>query len=90
MKIFVDTWAWYALADQRDSDHEIAQIANEEMLDEEHTFVTTNFVLAEAVTLIRYHVNHRAAIRFHETLNQLVQDELVELIRVSEEDEAEA
>lgn len=43
--VFVDTWAWYALADRNDSDHLVAQLANEELLDAGHTFLTTNFVL---------------------------------------------
>ena len=57
-RIFVDTWAWYALADTRDPDHEAAQQANERLIDQGHTFVTTNFVLSETITLIRYHLYH--------------------------------
>ena len=57
-RVFVDTWAWYALIDKADVDHELAQLTNDELLDAGHTFVTTNFVLDEALTLIRYKVNH--------------------------------
>ena len=28
--IFVDTWAWYALVDTQETDHLVAQLANEE------------------------------------------------------------
>ena len=31
-KVFVDTWAWYALADSADVDHKLAQSANEQLL----------------------------------------------------------
>jgi len=79
-RIFVDTWAWYALTDSADADHSLAQLANEQLLDEGYTFVTTNFVLAEAVTLVRYNLHHSAAVCFWHTLQQLVEDELVEMV----------
>jgi uncharacterized protein len=88
--IFVDTWAWYALVDVADSDHSLAQIANEELLNRGHTFVTTNLVVAETLTLIRYHLHHAAALRFHQTLQQLVASGLLQLVRISEEHEAAA
>jgi hypothetical protein len=89
-RIFVDTWAWYALTDTADADHVLAQLANEQLLDEGHTFVTTNFVLAEAITLIRYNLHHSAAVRFWYTLQELIEAELVELVRVDETHEARA
>lgn len=88
--VFVDTWAWYALADAADADHTLAQLANEQLLDEGYTFVTTNFVLAEAVTLIRYNLHHAAAVRFWHMLQQLIGAELVELVRIDETHEATA
>ncbi len=48
---FIDTWAWYALADRADKDHELAQLANDELLDAGFTFITTNFILDETLTL---------------------------------------
>ena len=88
--IFVDTWAWYALADKADKDHARAQAANEKLLDAGYTFVTTNFVLAETITLIRYHIHHAAAVRFWHTLQELVEAELVTLVRADETHEAAA
>jgi predicted nucleic acid-binding protein len=63
-RVFVDTWAWYALADKADADHELAQLTNDELLDAGHTFVTTNFVFDETLTLIRYNLHHAAAVKF--------------------------
>ena len=80
----MDTWAWYALADTEDPDHEMARQANERLVDQGHTFVTTNFVLSETITLIRYHLYHAAAVRFWHTLHELISAGLVELVRVSE------
>ena len=89
-KVFVDTWAWYALADSADLDHELAQLANEQLLAEGHTFITTNFVLDEVATLILYKLDHTAAVRFRHTLQQLTDAGLVELVRVDEAHEAAA
>lgn len=88
--IFIDTWAWYALVDTTDSDHPVAQLALEELLEGDYTFVTTNFVIAETVTLIRYNLHHQAAIEFHTRLQQLIDDGLVEFVRVDEAQESVA
>ncbi len=85
--IFIDTWAWYALVDTTDSDHAVAQLALEELLDGDVTFVTTNFVMAGTLTLIRYNLHHQAALEFHKQIQQLIQDELVEFVRVDVDQE---
>jgi len=82
-RIFVDTWAWYALTDTNDADHAIAEETNARLLNEGSTFVTTNYVLSESVTLVRYKLYHSVAVRFWEMTHQLVESGLVELIRVS-------
>jgi predicted nucleic acid-binding protein len=86
-QIFVDTWAWYALADIADADHTLAKLLNEQLLDQGHTFITTNFVLSETVTLIRYHLHHQAAVQFWKTLRMLIDAELVHYVRVTESHE---
>lgn len=83
-KMFVDTWAWYALADAADHDHAIAETANAQWLDEGGLFVTTNYVLSESVTLIRYRLHHAAAVQYWRLIQQFIESELVELVRVSE------
>lgn len=88
--IFVDTWAWYALADRKDSDHSVAETANLQLLADEYTFVTTNFVLSESVTLIRYKMYHAAAVQFWETIHRLADSGLVDVIRVSASHEQRA
>ncbi len=89
-KIFVDTWAWYALADATDAEHAQAQAINDRLLSEGDVFVTSNFVLAEAITLIRYHLHHAAAVRFHQLLLQMVTGGLVEVVRITDEHVANA
>ena len=83
-------WAWYALADKADADHELAQLTNDELLDAGHTFVTTNFVLGETLTLIRYNLHHVAAVKFRRTLDRLITARLVQFVRIGEDHEATA
>ncbi|WP_423222490.1 type II toxin-antitoxin system VapC family toxin [Candidatus Amarolinea aalborgensis] len=88
--VFVDTWAWYAMIDKADDDHLIAQLTSEELLDRGHTFVTTNFVLDEAITLIRYRVGHAIAVQFRHKIQQMTVGELLNLVRVTAAHEAAA
>lgn len=89
-KVFVDTWAWYALADAADAKHRQAQQMNERLLDEGHTFVTTNFVAAEAATMIRYNLRHAAAMTFWKLLKQSMAAGFLEYVRITEAHEKEA
>ena len=89
-RVFVDTWAWYALTDPNDADHELARLANDELLDAAHTFVITNFVLDETLTLVRYNIGHAAAVKFRHTLDQLIAAHLVQFVRIGEDHEAAA
>lgn len=89
-QIFVDTWAWYALVDVADNDHALAQIANEDLLNAGYTFVTTNFILAETLTLIRYTIGHSVAVQFRSMLDELIETQLVKFIRVDENQENQA
>ena len=88
--VFVDTWAWYALADERDTDHEVARLATDDLIEREVMLMTTNFVLDEATTLIRYKLGHTIAIKFRQTIRQLNEDELLNVVRISESHEAAA
>ena len=80
-KIFVDTWAWYALADKSDVDHSIAEETNKQLLDDGYLLVTTNNVLNESVTLMRYKLNHSVAIKFWNMTQQLVKSGLYAFLR---------
>ncbi|OQY46407.1 MAG: hypothetical protein B6242_08065 [Anaerolineaceae bacterium 4572_78] len=63
-KIFADTWAWYAMVDKSDIDHATAESINKQLLDEGYIFVTTNYVLSESVTLMRYKLSHAVTVKF--------------------------
>jgi len=82
--VFVDTGAWYALADSDDADHMAAAAflaANTLPL------VTTNFVFSETVTLLRYRIGYSAARSFGQKLKE---SKLVRVVAVTPADEERA
>lgn len=83
-QVFVDSWAWFALTHSRSADHVKAQQANDKLLNAGYRFVTTNFVLAESTTLIRYQLAHATSVQFLKIVDELVAGKLLSVIRISE------
>ena len=82
--IFVDTGAWFALAVQNDPDHEAAVA----WLRQNRTpLITTDYILAETVTLLRMRDKtlrgHRLAVRIATTIRR---EEATILEKVTDED----
>ena len=69
-EIFVDTGAWIALANDRDSFHEAAKAIYPRLLREHQKLLTTNLVVAEVYVILRKGLGHKAAISFLENLRQ--------------------
>ncbi|MDY6838815.1 MAG: PIN domain-containing protein [Thermodesulfobacteriota bacterium] len=65
--IFVDTGAWFALADRSDQHHKEAVKVYPNLLSEYH-LTTTNLVVAETYILIRRAMGHEPAISFLESI----------------------
>jgi len=65
--LFVDTGAWYALADRSDQHHNQAVDIYPKLLTN-HRHLTTNLVIAETYILIRRAIGHREAITFLENI----------------------
>lgn len=83
-RVFVDTGAWYALTDRRDPDHEPVVAAIRE---HRSRLLTSNFVLDETLTLVRYRLGWKISHRLGE---QLRTGALASLERISPRDEAAA
>jgi len=80
-RIFVDTGAWYALIDRRDPDHPAVK---DILRHWQGRLVTSNFVVDETVTLLRYRLDFEPALLFaHEVRGGA----LAQVYRVSSGDE---
>ena len=60
IKIFVDTGAWYALNNKNDS-HHTAALRYFQAHQDKAMFVTSYYVIDEAITLSRVRIGHHAA-----------------------------
>lgn len=56
--VFVDSGAWIALGNENDKHHK--KVAKWFASNEKH-LVTTDYIVAETATWVRYHINHKAA-----------------------------
>jgi len=67
--VFVDTGAWYALADRTDQHHTRAVKKYPALLKQHPHLTTTNLVVAETYILIRRALGHQSAISFLNNLS---------------------
>ena len=68
MRVFVDTSAWLALADKADRSHMTAVKRSIAIKKQKAELVTSEYVLDESITIIRYRVSHAAAVTFGDSL----------------------
>jgi len=66
--LFVDTSAFYALADKKDTNHRRASAFLTALQSKERALVTSTDVFDETVTLVRYRLGHRAAVTLGDRL----------------------
>jgi predicted nucleic acid-binding protein len=67
--LFVDTSAFYALADKKDTNHRRARTCLAALQRKGQALVTTTDVFDEIVTLVRYRLGHPAAVTLGDQLS---------------------
>jgi len=87
MKLFVDTSAWLALNDKNDQHHNEAVRKASEIKSQKIELITSEYILDEAITLIRYRVSHHAAVIFGDSL---LGSRIVKVVDVAERDRLKA
>ena len=83
--IFVDTWALLALANRRDSFHNIASICYESIVERSFSLVTTDYVLDETITALFKEVRFNEAAKFIQALLEATDSGQIVLERIDEE-----
>lgn len=78
MRVFIDTSGFYALLDKDDDSHQEAKEAWADLLNEESTFVTSNYVLVETFALLQHRLGMEAVRRFQSDILPLVNIEFVD------------
>lgn len=68
MKLFVDTSAWLALNDKSDQYHDKAFSILNVVKRQKIELITSEYIVDESITIIRYRISHRAAIVFGDSL----------------------
>ena len=64
MRIFVDTSAWFALNNRKDQYHKKARDFVGRLKSSPAIFLTTDYIVDETLTLLRFKVSHREAAAF--------------------------
>jgi predicted nucleic acid-binding protein len=70
--VFVDTGGWIALAVQRDRFHKKAATLYRKLSKDKTVLVTTNYVLTETYTRIRYDDGHEKSIQFNSLIQEAI------------------
>jgi len=87
MKLFTDTSAWLALNDKTDQYYSRAVAKSAEIKKHKIELITSEYIIDESITLIRYRVSHHAAVVFGDAL---FNSSIVEIIDVKDEDRLKA
>ena len=69
--IFVDSGAWIALLDQRDQYHSDAVAIYNDLMQQDAQFLTTDYVIDETVTRLRYDFSHSGAVEFFDFIESI-------------------
>lgn len=87
MRLFVDTSAWLALNDRNDQYYNRAVAKSTEIKKHRIELITSEYIIDESITLIRYRVSHQAAVIFG---NSLLDSNIVRIEDVNAEDRLKA
>lgn len=86
-RVFVDTSAFFIIANRRDADHQNGAAVLRQLLRERSQLITTNFIMAELHALLLTRINRAVALA---TLQELYSSQTTTIARVSAGDEMEA
>ena len=86
MNVYVDTGGWVAYFDQSDRFHPlVVSYLQASLLQATDRLVTSDYVLDETVSFLRYHVSHTTALTAFRTLSALAQVQRITMYEVNGE-----
>ena len=81
--LFVDTWGWCTIANPKEDRHQQTKQIMEALVESENHLITTNFVLDETYTLIRFRIHHQASVELHQRIERLTAGNLLKVIHIT-------
>ncbi len=88
--IFIDTWAWLALANRKDTYHERANKYYFKTKKEKYLLITSDYVLDEVITALFINVAFDSAVKFVESLFTMIKDGQLGLEKITDKGFKEA
>ena len=85
MKVFFDTWGWVAIAHKGDSRNKEAVSFYKDFLLKRGVPVTTDYILAETITLLRARTESEGVNLFIDTLLYAAKEDRIILIKIDDE-----
>ena len=83
-KVFMDTGGWYAVASEDDRHHEVGVLYYLHLLDEGSYLLTSDYILDETMTRLRYDFGHACALTFWQQIEQALQERFLTILWVNE------
>lgn len=85
MRVFVDTWGWLSLRDEREDAHDAVQAVYYHRSSQGAQFITTDYVLDETFTLLFKRLQPTDAVQAMTNLDDAVQQGHLRLERITPE-----
>ena len=82
--IFVDTGAWIALSDRKDQHHGDAVEIYTRLKRQKERLSTTDYLVDETVTRLRYDLSHSVAVKFLDFIERAEETDVLTVIRIKE------
>ena len=83
-KVFIDTSGWYAVSSRKDVNHNAADAYYRRLLRRKTLLLTSDYVLDETITRLRYDLGHAQALTFWRRIESAASSGRIRILRVDE------
>ena len=80
--IFVDSGAWIALSHPKDQYHSDAVVIYNDLVHQDVQLLTTDYVIDETVTRLRYDFNHSGAVEFFDFIESIKNTGILTVVEI--------